>query len=75
MVLNQEGTIQAVVSISGYFPDSNNGVVKITAGPSNVGVNATLVDSGQRWGWTNLTVGTYTVSYTSCGTTYTGTFT
>jgi hypothetical protein len=75
MVLNQEGTIQAVVSISGYFPDSNNAVVTITAGPSNVGVNATLVDSGQRWGWTNLTVGTYTVSYTSCGTTYTGTFT
>lgn len=74
MALTETGTIQAVVQISGYFPDNPNAVVTITAGPSNVGVNATLVDE-QYWGWPNLTVGTYNVSYTSCGITYTGSFT
>jgi len=74
MVLSQPGTIQALVSISGYFPDAANAVVTIIAGPSNVGINATFID-GQYWGWANLTVGTYTVSYTSCGVSHTGTFT
>ncbi|UWX62562.1 thrombospondin type 3 repeat-containing protein [Chryseobacterium oranimense] len=74
MVLSQTGTVQAVVAISGYFPDSNNAVVTITAGPSSVGVNAVRID-GQYWGWPNLKVGTYTVSYTSCGVPHTGTFT
>lgn len=74
MILSQTGTIQAVVTISGYFPDSNNAVVTITAGPSSVGVNAVRID-GQYWGWPNLKVGTYTVSYTSCGVPHTGTFT
>ena len=74
MALTQTGTIQATIAISGYLPNSNNAVVTITAGPSNVGVNAIRVDD-QYWGWTNLTVGTYTVSYTSCGVPHTGTFT
>lgn len=74
MALTDTGTIQAVVQISGYFPDNNNAVVKITSGPSHVGENAVLVDE-QYWGWPNLTVGTYNVSYTSCGVTHTGTFT
>ena len=74
LALTQTGTVQGIIAISGYLPDSNNAVVTITAGPSNVGVNATRVDD-QYWGWTNLTVGTYTVSYTSCGVPHTGTFT
>lgn len=74
MALTDTGTIQAVVQISGYFPNNNNAVVTITAGPSHVGENAVLVDE-KYWGWPNLTVGTYIVSYTSCGVPRTGTFT
>ncbi|OCK51965.1 hypothetical protein BA768_14700 [Chryseobacterium sp. CBo1] len=74
MALTQTGTTQGVIAISGYFPDADNAVVTITSGPSNVGVQAIRVDN-QYWGWTNLAIGTYTVSYTSCGTSHTGTFT
>lgn len=72
--LTQTGTIQAVVRIDGYFPDRANAVVKIIAGPSNVGVIGQLVD-GQKWGWSNLSPGTYTVEFSSCGISRTGTFT
>ncbi|RYF24936.1 MAG: hypothetical protein EOO42_04785 [Flavobacteriales bacterium] len=60
------GTIQAVIQFSGYIPDRANAVVKIVSGPSNVGVNATLID-GQYYGWTNMAPGTYSVSVKSCG--------
>lgn len=73
-ILSQTGTIQALIRIDGYVPDRANAVVKIISGPSNVGVTASFVD-GQYWGWSNLSPGTYTVSYTSCGETKTGTFT
>lgn len=73
-ILSQTGTIQALIRIDGYVPDRANAVVKIISGPSNVGVTASLID-GQYWGWSNLSPGTYTVSYTSCGETKTGTFT
>ncbi|NBL65906.1 hypothetical protein GV828_11915, partial [Flavobacterium sp. NST-5] len=72
--LTQTGTTQVVVQIDGYLPDRNNAVVTITAGPSNVGVNATLLNL-QYYGWSNMLPGNYTVSYSSCGTTYTGSFT
>ena len=72
--LSQTGTIQALIRIDGYFPDRANAVVKIISGPSNVGVTASFIE-GQYWGWSNLSQGTYTVSYTSCGVTKTGTFT
>ena len=73
-ILSQTGTIQALIRIDGYVPDRANAVVKIISGPSNVGVTASFVD-GQYWGWSNLSQGTYTVSYTSCNETKTGTFT
>ena len=73
-ILSQTGTIQALIRIDGYVPDRANAVVKIISGPSNVGVTASFID-GQYWGWSNLSPGTYTVSYTSCGVTKTGTFT
>ena len=73
-VLSQTGTIQALIRIDGYVPDRTNAVVEIISGPSNVGVTASFID-GQYWGWSNLSQGTYTVSYTSCGVTKTGTFT
>ena len=56
------------------MPDSKNAVVTITSGPSNVGVNAILIDN-LYWGWTNMLPGTYTISYTTCGVTNTGTVT
>ena len=73
-ILSQTGTIQALIRIDGYVPDRTNAVVEIISGPSNVGVTASFID-GQYWGWSNLSQGTYTVSYTSCGVTKTGTFT
>ena len=72
--LTQTGTIQLVVKITGYLPDSKNAVVTITSGPSNVGVNGMLVEN-KYWGWTNMLPGTYTFSYTTCGVTNTGTVT
>lgn len=70
----QTGTTTAEIIISGYFPDQANAIVKIIAGPSHVGVNGILLD-GRTWAWSNLLPGTYTIEYTSCGTTHTGTFT
>lgn len=70
--LTQAGTTQLLVQIDGYLPDRANAVVTIVSGPSNVGVNASLV-AGQYWGWTNVAPGTYTISYTSCGITNTAT--
>lgn len=70
--LTQTGTTQLLVQIDGYLPDRTNAVVKITAGPSNVGLNASFWNN-QYWGWTNVTSGTYTISYTSCGVTRTAT--
>ncbi len=72
--LTQDGTIQVLIKIAGYLPDRQNAVVKITAGPSNVGIEGKLV-SGRYWGWTNMLPGTYTVKFISCGQTYTDTFT
>ncbi len=72
--LSQEGTIQALIKIAGYLPDRQNAQVKIISGPSNVGILGKLV-SGRFWGWTNMLPGDYTVEYTSCGQTYTDTFT
>ena len=72
--LTQTGTTQLLVQINGYFPDRNNAVVTITSGPSNVGQNAIFLD-GQTWGWTNVTPGTYGISYTSCGITHTASIT
>ena len=72
--LTQNGTIQVAVQITGYLPDRNNAIVTITSGPSNVGVNGILIDN-LYWGWTNMLPGTYTISYTSCGVTNTGTVT
>ena len=72
--LTQNGTTQLAVQITGYLPDSKNAVVTITSGPSNVGVNAILIDN-LYWGWTNMLPGTYTFSYTTCGVTNTGTVT
>ena len=72
--VTQTGTVQVAVQITGYLPDSKNAVVTITSGPSNVGVNGMLVDN-KYWGWTNMLPGTYTISYTSCGITNTGTLT
>lgn len=66
--LTQNGTTQVLVQISGYLPDRSNAVVTITSGPSNVGVNASVVD-GQYWGWTNMLPGAYNIAYTSCGVT------
>ena len=68
--LTQNGTTQVTVQISGYLPDRTNTVVTITAGPSNVGQVASIVN-GQYWGWTNMLPGTYTISYVSCGVTRT----
>ncbi|MFV0564583.1 MAG: hypothetical protein ACK5NB_01985 [Flavobacteriaceae bacterium] len=73
LVLTQIGTTQVVIGISGYLPDRENVVVTITNGPSNVGVQGEFVDN-QYWAWTNLLPGIYTISYTSCGVFYTGTF-
>ena len=70
--LTQTGTTQLLVKIDGYLPDRANAVVKIISGPSNVGVNAAYW-SNQFWGWTNISPGTYTISYTSCGVTKTST--
>ena len=66
--LTQVGTTQLIVEINGYLPDRANAVVTITAGPSNVGVNATFID-GEYWGWTNVLPGNYTISFSSCGVT------
>lgn len=68
--LTQTGTTQLLVKIEGYLPDRANAVVTITAGPSNVGVNANMIDN-LYWGWTNMSPGNYTISYTSCGVTNT----
>ncbi|RYF26173.1 MAG: DUF11 domain-containing protein [Flavobacteriales bacterium] len=70
--LTQTGTTQLIVQINGYQPDRDHTTVTITAGPSNVGVNASLWNN-QYWGWTNVIPGTYTIEYTSCGTTKTAT--
>ncbi|WP_143884911.1 discoidin domain-containing protein [Chryseobacterium binzhouense] len=72
--LTQNGTTQVAVQINGYLPDVNNAVVTILSGPSNVGVNASLLN-GQYYGWSNMLPGNYTASYTACGNTYTGNFT
>ena len=72
--VTQNGTIQALLQVSGYLPDRTNAVLTIINGPSNVGVQGTLIDN-EYWGWSNIVQGTYTVQITSCGQTYTGTFT
>ncbi|KQT16767.1 hypothetical protein ASG31_10330 [Chryseobacterium sp. Leaf404] len=66
--LTQNGTTQVLVQINGYLPDRANAVVTITSGPSNVGVNALVVE-GKYWGWTNMLPGTYNIAFTSCGVT------
>lgn len=71
--VTQTGTTQVIVKISGYMPDRANAVVTIVSGPSNVGVNAGI--TGDFYGWSNMLPGTYTISYTSCGNTYTGNIT
>ena len=72
--VTQNGTIQALLQVSGYLPDRTNAVFTIINGPSNVGVQGTLFDN-EYLGWSNIVPGTYTVQITSCGQTYTGTFT
>ena len=72
--VTQNGTIQALLQVSGYLPDRTNAVLTIINGPSNVGVQGTLIDN-EYWGWSNIVQGTYTVQITSCAQTYTQTFT
>ncbi len=72
--LTQSGTAQVLLAIDGYVPDRENMVITITAGTSNVGVAGKLV-SGQYYGWSNMLPGAYTVEFSSCGVTYTKTFT
>ena len=68
--LNQDGTIQVIIAINGYLTDRQNAVVKIVSGPTNVGVQANMVD-GVYWGWTNMLNGNYVISVESCGVTNT----
>jgi hypothetical protein len=72
--LTQTGTIQVLVKIAGYLPNRNNAIITITSGPSNVGVNAGLIN-GEHYGWSNMLPGNYTISYSSCGNTYTANIT
>lgn len=72
--LTQTGTVQVQIEITGYIQDRPNAVVKIVSGPSNVGVNGSIVNS-KYWAWSNMLPGTYTISITSCNSVITKQFT
>lgn len=67
--LTQTGTSQVVISVNGYLPDRQNAVITIISGPSNVGVQAGIIDGGANYGWSNMLDGNYIASITSCGVT------
>ncbi len=68
----QEGTVRVGIQLNGYIPGISNAPnVKITAGPSNVGIVGVNAPGGSTiYYWQNMLPGNYTVLVTtSCGTT------
>jgi len=66
--VTQTGTFQIYVAFSGYVVDLDNATLQIISGPSNVGVSAVKLQAN-RYGWTNVVPGNYTIAVTSCGVT------
>lgn len=58
------GATQIALTISGYIPNRENAVIKITSGPSNVGVPA-KIHNNTLFVWTNVLPGNYTISIDS----------
>ncbi len=63
--LTQEGAIQTLVAFSGISASEALTKVVIKAGPSNVGVEGKYYK--ERYAWTNMLPGEYTITVTQCG--------
>ncbi|KKC51912.1 hypothetical protein HR10_00885, partial [Porphyromonas gulae] len=71
--LTQTGTIQVLLLFNGIVDPKAK--VTIVAGPSNVGVQGVFDPSNNRYGWTNMLPGDYTVQVEQCGTVHQFNFT